>query len=344
MVQQVIRTKHVQRVEVGVDGVDVNQLTVVGTECLAEVGVKFELVVTQKAVVRHVVVRTYVGHRAVRRVNLLDVGVGRQTGQRPQPHRAEVEEGVATLLVFKTDLEGVVSNVTRTGRTHTELLVVEDVVAVALRAHVAPQAVGAGRVLAIQQRVAVLHLQQAGVRAWFEHHCVARSKSDGWGVVEQREELRVDRRQLRVVLRSVEGHEGVLPSVVDIATRSFVVAVAVLLEDVKLADVAVAEEVVAVADVLALEVALAVVGHDGVEDVLQSTAASFPFFVHKALRELHVSAPVEARRLVVVLPVHQRTTAVKLVVELHRTGCTKGQLGRFVGGHIELGHQVGGLA
>ena len=237
-----------------------------------------------------------------------------------------------------------VSNVTRTGRTHTELLVVEDVVAVALRAHIAPQAVGAGRVLAIQQRVAVLHFQKAGVGAWFEHHCVAGSKGDGWGVVEQREELRIDCRQLRVVGGGIEGHERVLPSVVDVASRSVVVAVAVLLEHVKLADVTVAEEVVSVADVLALEVALAVVGHDGVEDVLQSTAASFPFFVHKALRELHVSAPVEARRLVVVLPVHQRTTAVKFVVELHRTGRAKRQLGRFVGRHIELGDQVGRLA
>ncbi len=97
-------------------------------------------------------------------------------------------------------------------------------------------------------------------------------------------------------------------------------------------------------DVLALEVALAVVGHDGVEDIFQSTAAPFTLFVHEPLRELHVTAPIEAGGLVVVFPIHQRATAVKLVVELHSTSRTKRQLRCFVGRHIELGHQVRGLA
>ena len=69
-----------------------------------------------------------------------------------------------------------VSDVSRTGSAYAELLVVEDVVAVALRAHIAPKAVGTGRVLAIQQRVAVLHFQKAGVWTGLKLHGVSWSE------------------------------------------------------------------------------------------------------------------------------------------------------------------------
>ena len=86
LVQEVVCTKHVQREEVGVNGVDVDEFALPRAKRLTQVVVKLELVVAQKAVVRNVVVGAHVGDRAVRRVNLFDVRVGGQTRQRPQPN------------------------------------------------------------------------------------------------------------------------------------------------------------------------------------------------------------------------------------------------------------------
>ena len=247
------------------------------------------------------------------------------------------------MLVLEAYLQRVVADVTRTGSTDAELRVVADAVAVSLRAHVAPEAVRAGWALAIQEGVAVLDLEQAGVGAWLKNDRIARSKRDGRIVVKQREVLRVDRGELGVVRRGLERDERVLPAVVDVTSRNRVVGVAVLLVDVKLSDVTVLEKVVSVRGVFALEVALREVRHDGVENVLQATAALLTFFVHEALRELYVPAPVEARGLVVVLPVHEGATAVKFVVQTKRPCRSDGQTRRLVGVDVDFGHQVGAL-
>ena len=228
-----------------------------------------------------------------------------------------------------------VPNVRRACRTDAELTVVADVVRVALGAEVAPQPVSRVGGLAVQQRVSVLDGQQALVRAIHE------------GVVglafKEVEVLVVDGRQLGIVGRWGVCHKGVLPSVVDEATREVVVFVAVLLVHVECAHVTVLEEVVAVAGVLALEVALGVVCHDAVEDVLQSSGRAGLFLVGKALGEFHVSPPIQAGGLVVVLPIHQRTASVELICTSQCSCGPEGQARGFVGVDVNLGHQVGAL-
>ena len=120
----------------------------------------------------------------------------------------------------------------------------------------------------------------------------------------------------------------------DVAPRFFIVIVAVLLEYIKRPNMAVFEEVVAVADVLPFEVTLAVVSHDGIKDIFQTTGAALIFLIYKSLGELHISPPIESRGLIVVLPIHQGAAAIEFIVELNSPSCSKSQLSGFIGCHI----------
>ena len=66
-------------------------------------------------------------------------------------------------------------------------------------------------------------------------------------------------------------------------SKNVVVFVAVLLEHVERPYVTVFEEVVTMAGVLSLEIALGIVGHDAVKDILQPPFGCASFFVDKAL-------------------------------------------------------------
>ena len=163
------------------------------------------MVVTQKAIVGHVILCTKVGDCAVGQIDLFDVRVGGQSRERPQPDGVQLIITISALLVLKAHLYGVVADVSRTDCTHTELRVVVDAISVALAAVVVPKAISVRRALAIQQGVAVLDLEKARVRSGLsvfkatEELTWADSKKLATRiVVKQREILVVDRRELGV--------------------------------------------------------------------------------------------------------------------------------------------------
>ena len=127
----------------------------------------------------------------------------------------------------------------------------------------------------------------------------------------------------------------------DETTGGIVVFVAVLLENIKGSNVAILEEIVPVACVLSFEVALGEVGHDGVEDVLQTAARPVVFVVCEALGELHIATPVKAGRAVVVFPIHQRPSTVELVALAKGCRRAERQARGFVGVHVDFCNKVG---
>ena len=113
LIQEVVCTHHVEGEVVGIQGVEVDEIVAVWIESQrdAQVAVKRELVVTDEAAVRNVERRTLVGDGRVVQVQLLDVRVGGQTTDGPQPGWREREERVASLLVFEAHLQRVVADV-----------------------------------------------------------------------------------------------------------------------------------------------------------------------------------------------------------------------------------------
>ena len=113
LIQEVVRTHHIEGEVVGIQGVEVDEIVAVWIEpqCDAQVAVKRKLVVTDEAAVRNVKRRTLVGDGRVVQVQLLDVRVGGQTTDGPQPGRREREERIASLLILEAHLQCVVANV-----------------------------------------------------------------------------------------------------------------------------------------------------------------------------------------------------------------------------------------
>ena len=113
LIQEVVRTHHIEGEVVGIQGVEVDEIVAVWIESQrdAQVAVKRKLVVTDEAAVGNVERRTLVGNGRVVQVQLLDVRVGGQTTNGPQPGRREREERVASLLVLEAHLQCVVANV-----------------------------------------------------------------------------------------------------------------------------------------------------------------------------------------------------------------------------------------
>ena len=103
LIEQVVRSKHIQCQRIRIDGIEVDVIIAVGikAERRSEVAVKFELVVTNQSAVGHVKRGTLVGDGAVVEVQLFDVRVGCQTSQCPQPARRKRKERVTALLIFK---------------------------------------------------------------------------------------------------------------------------------------------------------------------------------------------------------------------------------------------------
>ena len=89
LVEQVVRSEHIQRQRIRIDGVEVDVIIAVGIEAegCSEVAVKFELVITNQSAVGHVKRRALVGDGAIIEVQLFDVRVGGQTSQCPQSAR-----------------------------------------------------------------------------------------------------------------------------------------------------------------------------------------------------------------------------------------------------------------
>ena len=190
-----------------------------------------------------------------------------------------------------------IADVTRSCCADSELGVVGCAVRIALCPVVAPQAIGSGRSLSVEQSVSVLHFQEALVRSI--HIGIVRL------LFKKTEILVVDGRQLRVVRRSFEGHQRIFPTVVAKTRSNRIISVRVALIDVELSDVPITEEVVAVAHILHALEALRVVRHDLVKHVFQSGCGGFVLCFCKSLRELRISTPVVAGHVQVVFPIHQ---------------------------------------